>query len=55
MDNKYFTICHGDVGTEAYRDEYVKWLEERVIDLENQVRDKQSALDWYDFKPGDMK
>lgn len=34
---KYFTICHGDVGTEAYRDEYVKWLEQRVAELESDI------------------
>ena len=28
---------------------------EEIEYLENEIRIKQSALDWYDFKPGDMK
>jgi len=28
---------------------------EEIAYLENQVCEKQAALDWYDFKPGDMK
>ena len=28
---------------------------EEIEYLENEIRVKQSALDWYDFEPGDMK
>ena len=52
---KLFTIQENDAGTEAYADDYVVWLERRVEHLENEVRVKQSALDWYDFEPGSMK
>lgn len=47
-----------------YPDQYI--LESHVADvagrvleeieyLENLVKEKQDALDWYDFQPGDMK
>lgn len=45
---KFFTILNEDVGSEAYHDKYVKWLEEQVETLESQLLRK-------DFKPGDMK
>ena len=28
---------------------------EEIEYLENVIREKQAALDWYDFEPGDMK
>lgn len=52
--NKFFTIHPNDAGTEAYTDAYVKWLEKRIHELEKQVREKQAALEWYDFDPGNF-
>lgn len=35
---KHFTIHRNDAGTEAYRDEYVRWLEDQVRQMTDAVR-----------------
>lgn len=43
-DCKYFTICDGDVGTEAYHDRYVHDLQAEVERLKKQKADLNATM-----------
>lgn len=47
--NRFFTIHISDVGQEAHDDRYVRWLERRVEELEEELRNEQiSGAQVYD-------
>lgn len=56
---KWFTIHRNDAGSEAYRDEYVKWLESKIEGLKaenDELRSRRcphcAAKEWSDSTGG---